>query len=175
LGRRKFRGVVRRVLRSHRVVEAGIRHLSTGGPAVTVQERRGCRTCQPPSPTSRLTSRSEVHHALALFTMENINGVSNEFQWSPGIVASCASIHSSHPLSFSSSGQNSTQSWSTSLPQTSSSPSLPNTPSPLRLNHVNLSEEWPRLREMIKYKIQRVRYAASPSRLQLTDVRLQEH
>ena len=60
----------------------------------------------------------------------------------------------SHP--FSSSGQNSTPSWNRLLPQTYSSPSFPYAPRPLKLNRLCLSEEWPRLREMIKYKIQKV-------------------
>ena len=69
--------------------------------------------------------------------------------------ASCALIYLSHP--FSSSGQNSTPSWNISLPRTYSSLSFLDSPSPLVLNRVTLSEEWPRLREMIKYKIQKVR------------------
>ena len=74
------------------------------------------------------------------------------------------------------SGQNSTQGWSASPPQTSSSPSLPNSPCPLTLNRVKLgSGEWPQLREMIKYKIKKVRRATSPSCFRLTGIRLQEH
>ena len=70
-------------------------------------------------------------------------------------VASCAFILLSHP--FSSSGQSSTPSWNISLPQTCSSPSFPDSCCLLKLNRLRLSEEWPYLREMIKYKIQKVR------------------
>ena len=106
---------------------------------------------------------------MAATTTGNVNGISNGFQWSPGI---CCQLRSSPFISpLPSSGQSSTPGWNTSRPQTSSGLSFPNNPRPLRLNCVDLSGEWPQLREIIKYKIQYVR-ARPPSspRVRLTGV-----
>lgn len=147
--RRNVRSHARWVAGGRRVVKASVRHVSTAGPGVLSETDPGRK---------RTTSHRSAHSPQLPLTMaavtENING-SSALQWSPGICCEhCIYIHLSHP--FSSSGQNSTPSWNRSLPLTYSSPSFPYVSRLPQLNRLYLSEDWPHLREMIKYKIQKV-------------------
>ena len=169
MGWEKIRGIVRRVVGGRREVEASIRHKYLRRQWSAVVRTRAHFII-------RRSGRQSVSHRACAISIKlgDLGSLSptpfdhgwdhdRESKWGIKRIPLVAryllrAAHLSSCLTpFSSSGQNSTPSWNISLPQTCSSPSFPDSCCLLKLNRLHLSEEWPHLREMIKYKIQKVR------------------